>query len=32
MLRFQRMKMLQKFASVPANVHEHFNIERHLVD
>jgi putative transposase len=29
--RFQRMKTLQKFASVHANVHNHFNTERHLV-
>jgi putative transposase len=26
------MKSLQKFASVHANVHNHFNAERHLVD
>ena len=26
------MKTLQKFASVHANVHDHFNSERHLVD
>ncbi len=32
MLRFRRMKSLQKFASVHANVHNHFNAERHLVD
>ena len=32
MLRFRRMKSLQKFASVHANVHYHFNSERHLVD
>ena len=32
MLRFRRMKTLQKFASVHANVHNHFNSERHLVD
>jgi putative transposase len=32
MLRFRRMKTLQKFASVHANVHNHFNHERHLVD
>lgn len=30
--RFRRMKTLQKFASVHANVHNHFNQERHLVD
>jgi len=32
MLRFRQMKSLQKFASVHANVHDHFNSERHLVD
>ena len=32
MLRFRKMKTLQKFASVHANVHNHFNHERHLVD
>lgn len=32
MQRFRRMKSLQKFASVYANVHNHFNSERHLVD
>ena len=32
MLRFRRMRCLQKFASVHANVHNHFNSERHLVD
>ena len=26
------MSCLQKFASVHANVHNHFNLERHLVD
>jgi putative transposase len=31
MLRFRRMKTLQKFASVHASVHNHFNQERHLV-
>jgi len=30
--RFRRMKSLQKFASVHANVHNHFNAERHLID
>jgi hypothetical protein len=30
MLRFRRMKSLQKFASVRADVHNHFNLERHL--
>ena len=32
MLRFRRDEDLQKFASVHANVHNHFNLERHLVD
>lgn len=32
MQRFRRMKSLQKFASVHANVHNHFNSERHLID
>ena len=32
MLRFRRMKTLQKFASVHANVHNLFSLERHLVD
>ena len=26
------MKTLQKFASVHANIHNHFNLERHIVD
>jgi putative transposase len=32
MLRFRRMKTLQKFASVHAQVHNHFNQERSIVD
>ena len=32
MLRFRQMKSLQQFASVHANVHNHFNQERYLVD
>ena len=32
MLRFRRMKSLQEFASAHANVHNHFNLERHLID
>ena len=32
MLRFRRMSCLQTFASVHANVHNHFNQEGHLVD
>lgn len=31
MLKFRQMKTLQKFASVHANVHNHFNAERHLI-
>lgn len=30
MSRFRRMKTLQKFASVYASMHNHFNQERHL--
>jgi putative transposase len=30
MLRFRQMKSLQKFSSVHASVHNHFNKERHL--
>lgn len=32
MLRFRRMNCLQKFASLHANVHNHCNQERNLVD
>jgi putative transposase len=32
MLRFRHMKALQKFASVHANVHNHFALKRHLTD
>ena len=32
MLRFRQMKSLQKFVSVNANVDNHFNLERHLID
>ncbi len=32
MLRFRQMKTLQKFASVHANVYNHFNSDRHLID
>ena len=32
MQRFRRMKSLQKFASVHANIHNHFNSQRHLID
>lgn len=32
MLRFRRMKTLQKFASIHGTVHNHFNQERHLID
>jgi putative transposase len=30
MLRFRRMRPLQKFVAVHASVHNHFNAERHL--
>ena len=32
MQRFRRIKLLQKFASAHAGLHNHFNSERHLVD
>lgn len=32
MQRFRRMKSMQKFASVQALLHNHFNHERHLTD
>ena len=32
MLKFRRMQTLQKFASVHANVHNHSNLQRHLID
>jgi len=32
MLRFRRMKTLQKFTSVHANVQNHLNLECHIVD
>jgi putative transposase len=32
MLRFRRMKTLQKFASVHASLHNHFSQDRHLID
>jgi len=32
MLRFRQMRSLQKFATVHASFHNHFNSERHLVD
>ena len=31
MLRFRRMKTLQKFVSVHASLHNHFSQKRHLV-
>ena len=31
-LRFRQMKSLQKFVSVHADVHNHFRLDRHLVD
>ena len=32
MQRFRRMKSLQKFVSVQASLHNHFNQDRHLTD
>lgn len=32
MLRVRQMNALQKFASVHANVYNHFNLDRHLTD
>ena len=32
MLRFRQMKTLQKFASVHADFHNHFSLERHIID
>ena len=32
MQRFRKMKTLQKFRSVHAQIHSHFNQERHLTD
>ena len=32
MLKFRRMQTLQKFASVHANIQNHFNHQRHIVD
>nr|WP_272944241.1 DDE-type integrase/transposase/recombinase [Sphingomonas phyllosphaerae] len=32
MLRFRQMNTLQKFAAIHANVHNHFSLERHLID
>jgi putative transposase len=32
MIRFRRMKTLQKFAAVHGTIHNHFNQERHLTD
>ena len=30
MLRFRRMRSLQKFASIHSSVHNHFNLDRHI--
>ncbi|MGH1482207.1 MAG: DDE-type integrase/transposase/recombinase, partial [Geminicoccales bacterium] len=30
MLRFRRMRSLQKFAAMHSSVHNHFNLDRHL--
>lgn len=32
MIRFRQIKSLQKFASVHANIHNHFNSQRRHVD
>lgn len=32
MQRFRRMKSLEKFASVHANIYNHFNSQSHLID
>lgn len=32
MARFRGIKTLQKFASTHASFHNHFNLERHLID
>lgn len=32
MLRFRRMRTLQKFAAVHGSIHNHFNVERHLTN
>jgi putative transposase len=32
MFRFRQMKSLQKFASVHASLHNHFSLQRHLID
>lgn len=32
MLRFRQIKSLQKLALISANVHNNFNLERHLAD
>ncbi|MBI1236222.1 MAG: IS6 family transposase [Alphaproteobacteria bacterium] len=32
MLRFRRMRSLQKFVAVHSSVHNHFNLERHIND
>ena len=31
MIKFRRAKTMQKFAAVHASIHNHFNIERHLI-
>lgn len=32
MSKFRDIKMLQKFSSIHASIHNHFNLERHSVD
>ena len=31
MIKFRRAKTMQKFAAVHASIHNHFNLERHLI-
>ena len=32
MSKFRDVKTLQKFAAVHASIHNHFNLDRHLID
>jgi len=31
MIKFRNAKLLQKFVSIHSSVHNHFNLERHLI-
>ena len=31
MAKYREVKTLQKFASIHASIHNHFNLERHLI-